>query len=238
MNRSEFNVWLKDYSAAFPDTAAWLNNSQDSKVTLGYWFSALEHTDLPDAKEATRRMVVGDEPAIPAYERETIPRVVAQIAKRVKSGRRMVKRDEPLLPDYGGPKWSLAGALKTLRERGGSIKDAMATLIDLIPADRNPPRYKCLRCLDSGIVLVWSNETIHAVMNGAENVPRKRCSLRCDCENGKRWSETFQVYDESGYCLFSGYDCLHEVESWCEVYKQMKLQRMPNYEPRFDAWAT
>lgn len=236
MTKSEFNVWLKGYTAAFPDTASWLNNSPDRTMTLWFWYEALQHVDLVDAKEATRRMAVGDEPTIPAYERESIPRVIGQIAKRVRSGKRIVHREEAL-PDYGGPTWNSGGIYREVLEGVKAGKSVKQLCAELIPPDENPRRYKCLRCLDSGVVLVWSNQTIHAVMNGAENIPRKRCTVRCVCEANKRWSETFPVYEDGRYCLFSGYDCLHEVESWCEVYKQIKLQRMPGYEPRFEAWA-
>jgi hypothetical protein len=235
MTRQEFNTWFKNFCAAYPDTAAWMNQSTDKTETLGFWHQALEHTDLADAKEATRRLAVGDEPEIPAYERQSIARRVAEIAKRVRSGRRIVKRDEPMLPDYGGAKWSVLAAYRDAKARGKSLGEAMKIIAEHIPPDENPRRFRCLKCRDHGALLVWSNETIHAVMKGAEVIPRKRCSLRCDCEANKRWSEMFPVYDPARYCLFSGYDQLHEVEQWCETYKGMKLQSMPTYEPSFES---
>lgn len=237
MTRQEFNSWYKSFCAAFPDTAAWLNQSPERTETLGFWYQALEHTDLVDAKEATRRLAVGEEAEIPAYERQSIPRRVAEIAKRVRSGRRIVKRDEPMLPDYGGAKWSLLAAFKAASQRGKTLAESMKIIAEMIPVDSNPRRYKCLRCLDHGMVLVWANETIHAVANNAERIPRKRCSLRCDCEASKRWSEAIPVYDPNRYCLFSGYDQLHEVEQWVETYKACKVQSMPNYEPAFESWS-
>lgn len=234
MTNPEFKVWLKDYNAAFPDTATWLTNSADAKATLGYWFQALEHTDLADAKEVTRRMAVGEEAAVLPYEREATPRMVATAAKRVRSGKRITPKRE-LLPDYGGDKWSSGGVYKAVLEgmkAGRSIKDLVR---ELVPADDNPPRYRCLRCRDTGSVLVWSNATIHAVMKGAEHVPLKRCSVRCQCAANRRWSESFPVYDESKFCLFSGYGAIEEVRQWCEVYKQCKLASMPNYDSRFES---
>lgn len=236
MTRPEFNGWYKNFCSAFPDTAAWLNQSPEKTETLGFWYQALEHTDLADAKEATRRLAVGEEPEIPAYERQSIPRRVAEIAKRVRGGRRIVRREDAL-PDYGGGKWSLLAAFKAAKERGKTLGEAMKIIAELVPEDANPPRYRCLRCRDSGSVLVWSNRTIHAVMHNAEHVPKYRCSMRCDCDAGKRWSENFSVFDPERYCLFSGYDQLHEVEQWCETYKMLRLQSMKNYEPAFESGA-
>jgi hypothetical protein len=235
MTKPEFNTWLKEYSAAFPDTAAWLNTSGDRNTTLGFWFQALQSVDLVDAKEVTRRMAVGEEPSVLPYEREATARMVATVAKRVRSGKRIVRREE-MLPDYGGPTWNSGGIYLAVLEGVKAGKSVKQLCAELIPQEDNPRRYKCLRCLDSGVVLVWSNQTIHAVMKRAEVVPRKRCTVRCVCEANKKWSETFSIYEESKFCLFSGYDELHEVEQWCEVYRSLKLQRMENHEPSFDSW--
>lgn len=235
MTKPEFNTWLKNYSAAFPDTAAWLNTSADKTETIGFWFQALQHTDLADAKEATRRMAVGDEPALAAYEREATARTIATIAKKVRSGKRIVRREETL-PDYGGHKWSSAGTYDALRK---AVSEGKSTLeiLKAIPDDANPSRYRCLRCRDSGSVLVWANVTIHAVMKGAERVPKKRCSVRCTCEASRRWSEEFPMYDETKFCLFSGYGAIDEVRQWCEVYKQCKVASMAGYTPGFESGA-
>lgn len=237
MTRAEFNSWLKDYYAAFPDTSAWVNSSPDSKRTLDFWAQALAGTELADAKEVTRRMAIGEEPAPLAYEREATARMVAVASKRVRAGRRSPQRLEERLPDYGGEKWSMAGMLKDakdMRDRGLSVAQAMAELVKRIPEDQNPPRYKCLRCRDIGVVLVWANSTIHAVMKRAERVPLYRCAVRCDCESGKRWSESFLIYQQDQFCLFSGYDKLREVEQWCDVKRSMRIQSMPNYVKAFE----
>lgn len=79
MTRDEFNQWLDDFQARFPDSANWMRGKER---TLGLWFDEVFSTlTLDDCLEANRQLMTSDDP-IRAYERETIAARVAQIARR------------------------------------------------------------------------------------------------------------------------------------------------------------
>lgn len=131
--------------------------------------------------------------------------------------------------NYHGECRGLFQALQRAIKAGASTAELHKLAEEMIPSSPDSPNnvsYRCLLCQDTGAVLVWSNETIHAVMKGAEYVPRKRCSLRCSCSANRRWSEDFPIYEPARWCRFTGYDKLDEVKAWCETYQIAKAERL------------
>lgn len=248
MNKQDFKRWQLDFCAAFPETGAWLNNSPDPQTTLGYWFAALKSTDINDALQVTLNICCGVDDPIPAFDREHTPRIVAARAKALRAKRLYPKQEQPsphppVVKPPAGIMQKTLEALNNARETG---RDPAQVLEELMPSDpTNAPRYRCLRCKDSGSLLVWTNETIYAVMHGADAIPRKRMSVACDCEAGLRVARpdengrpTFlPIFDHEQFCEFNGYDRVDDVREWVEAKRQSRVESMPNYQPAFETGA-
>ncbi len=87
MTEQEFNRWIKDYYAAFPETAAWVNNSPDPKLTLKHWRETLADVDVGLAFKATRRMHAGHDRFEPVqgFDREKTALIVRRYVGLLKA---------------------------------------------------------------------------------------------------------------------------------------------------------
>lgn len=78
MTNAEFDTWLADYSARFPDSGHWFQGKDN---TLNLWFKEVfSKLPLADCLEANRRLMTSSEP-IEAYQRETIVQRVSKLAR-------------------------------------------------------------------------------------------------------------------------------------------------------------
>jgi len=80
MNQKEFDNWVADYFATFPQSSTWLAKSPDPPRTLERWFIALKKIPLICAATVTDRMAKGELPVVEAYEREKTALIIRRHA--------------------------------------------------------------------------------------------------------------------------------------------------------------
>lgn len=100
--------------------------------------------------------------------------------------------------------------------------------------------YRCAKCLDQGLVIIFSPEAIRSVeaagvyIEAAVRYPS--VSVRCDCEAGARGcSATQVVFSEKSDFLWSIIPA--EFVAWVAARKAHKIERHPNYADEFSAFA-
>lgn len=199
MNASEFQQWLADYCAAFPETAAWIN--QHGKGVCVKWKSAFDEkaATLSECLAVTRRMVSGDIEAVPAYERAT---TAARVLRAISEDRQRTRRVAPSeAEDFerikaenrrgGFPAGAIFRAVKARMESGLSAAEATEEVFRDFgesPEDSKSRRYHCKLCLDesAGLVAVLnlrSLEDIRRVANGGGSPGT--AAAACSCKRGQ-----------------------------------------------------
>lgn len=200
MTRKEFDTWMADYCAAFPETGAWLNNSPDVTTTLRHWQTALMAVDLTDALEVTQRMLRGDDESVKAYEREQTPAHVKRLCLRQADRRRFGASQDDSAPEYISSRsddFEMSPLLKRMRDaaaEGMTKEDISRHILPVVPFEKQN-RYRCLKCRDVGVLAVWHPASMHAVLDGTFGPPRTRSEIfvacTCTAANKFHWALPF-----------------------------------------------
>lgn len=268
MTRDEFAKWGKHHQAIFPDFAVWWNNlkatDRESTSTLAeQWFAILGRVNLPDAIEASNRMLAGRIELCPAYERSMLASRIAAAAREIAAER--VEKPREHQTKYRASRTSdglSAGAIYAAccaRAEAGEDPTAVAReLVAQIPPDTDGPRIGCVRCLDTGHVWVWSNHSVAVLMAGKslKLSDRRIMTVACDCFRGaslciaddatrpKAWSGWRELarYSPDRYCRCKNADvdsqaAIAEFEEWVQDYAKARTRNMPNYSPALAAWS-
>ncbi len=88
MTKAEFNIWRKEFFAAFPALANWVAKLPDISGTLATWAITLDDIPIGVARAVTRRMLKGDLQPIDKWERESTALTVRGHAMRMLEIRR------------------------------------------------------------------------------------------------------------------------------------------------------
>lgn len=259
MTRDEFQGWWEFHCARFPDSAAWLNDKGPTlKATIKEaWAEALRDVAPEDAREVTRRMVSGEEPPIPGYEREQTASIVRKAAKRL-AGERSSKtlseaesvrwKRSPSQPEI--PAGSLGRALHRARQlcvqEGMKPSDAVYQVVsempDAFPEDNPTDKrrwYRCHLCRDTGSVNVWSAEAYRLAKSGTltGKEPYLVDACFCSCPRGDHGPNPRHRAPRlnDGLCILphgnsQDSENLARFMLWTERWKPA------NYEPAFDEY--
>lgn len=264
MNRDEFREWVENFMAVFPDSKAWLQglDSEAKPALYNAWVLALEDVTLEDAKAVTLRIVCGDDPAIPAYQRELTASHVRKLAKEHAARRR--ERDQrsrghanPDVRDRVGDGPTAGGMFRAIMDKvqaGMSPREAASSVIPAVDPSAGP-RYDCRLCQDSGIVLIWSARSMSAALAGKldERINRACCGTPCSCQRGREkvwtgsepprgwrgWTDAEAIYDPARHCLCPHGDTdapesISRFKEWCA--EQMILAEKKGRVAAFDEW--
>lgn len=81
MTRDQFRTWYRDYTEAFPETAAFMNKLDREKLKAAgdRWITILEPHSFADCMEATRMMQDGRAEPVKRFELELTPQRVAAV---------------------------------------------------------------------------------------------------------------------------------------------------------------
>ena len=235
MNRIETIDWITNHGHAFPDFAVWIASIQPlekrSKL-IDAWSEALQDVEPRDAKAVTSRMLSGDDPAIPAYERELTPAKVRTLAKanrdrRTDRDRQTKSRQtgEPISRhrSNGPSAGELYRSMLALMDANPTMTAREAAEQIMPPATNDGLRFNCRLCLDSGLVTVWSSVSVRAALYGEldQKDKRRTCAAPCKCPEGSKkiwsgngdpppawrgWRSTEAMYDPSVHCISHGGD--------------------------------
>jgi hypothetical protein len=94
MNQKEFDKWVEDYLATFPQAATWLSKSPDPPRTLERWFIALKKIPLICAATVTDQMANGELDMVEAYEREKTALIVRRYAWAIENRKATAKETD------------------------------------------------------------------------------------------------------------------------------------------------
>lgn len=200
MTGKEFDIWMADYCAAFPETQAWMNNSPSVASTLKHWRNALAAVELVDALEVTQRLLRGDDEPIKAFEREQTPAVIRRLANAQALRRNSPVKPSDELPEYIASKpddFEMSPLLKRIRDaaaEGMTKEDINRHILPVVPFEKQN-RYRCLKCRDVGVLAVWHPASMHAVLDGTFGPPRTRSEIfvacSCSAANKFHWALPF-----------------------------------------------
>lgn len=254
MTPKEFNDWYADFCAAYPGTQEWISKGGNPTATLKHWREILLPHSLEDAKEATRLMLTGSEDPVDHFDRASTPRHVAGICMRL-AGYRIRKPEPnpmPVLPPRSQRDWdgkSYARQLGDCLAAGGDFAALSRRLMPIDDEDRN--RYRCLHCLDRGIVTCWHPATMLLAKSGRLELGRENysCAVVCSCKAGEPFSGLAQVYDfRSGRYARKDNPILFDPKRWLPsptVPKQKDIDELidfvcqlvpANYDQSLDDW--
>ncbi len=192
MTRDEFEVWMGDLCAAFPWVPGYVAKGKDPSGTAEHWFELLAAYDVEDALLATKWMLAGKADEVPKFAEHTLPRHVEGIIKTIRFRRAHPEQaPAPSLPAAPGRPWSTAGVFGALHDCIASGGDVEALAAKLIPVDpEEGPRYRCLFCLDRGMVTCWSTHSMALARRGrlvAGGRGRYSVAVVCSCVAGDRY---------------------------------------------------
>jgi len=89
MQRDDFREWLAFHFRVFPDFQEWFAGlHKEAQRTLSdEWFAILKRFDKLDCVNASRRILSGQAPPIPAWERSLLAAAVCRIASKAATDR-------------------------------------------------------------------------------------------------------------------------------------------------------
>ena len=163
-------------------------------------------------------------------------------------------RHKPL----GSPAGRLYAEILRRIDAGEDPRSAAESVIPKPATDASGRKFTCLRCLDSGLVHVWHNVSVRALLRGEELTPtlRRTMTVACSCragdarclpdgrskpKNWRGWYESARYAPES-YCRCLGADVdnperLAELREWVQDYAGKRRQAPEHQrEEAFDTW--
>lgn len=167
MNQAEFNEFKSELAGAMPHVAEWFRSitaKQQESFRCILW-SVVRDVDLSKASLA-----------IDAIDPETKPEQIltalhGKLLRGVKS-----KLGNPLTPSFLLIHAAIAA--------GKTVAEATAEIFGPVDESKEP-RYKCPYCRDTGIVEVWTRESIRAAIEDDIRSERLGCGvMACGCEAG------------------------------------------------------
>lgn len=264
MNRTEFNDWWKRYRTAFPDASSAIARADDQGTgLLNAWLEAFGDVNFTDACEVVKLMVRGDVEAIKGYAVGETAAVIRRHARDLAHQRETANDSPPWRNHERRTERMTQGAPGNAVQRDPGMRAALDALLQMRAAGASPgaqremlesrfpkmendrrERYFCVRCVDTGLVRVWSVHSIRACLEGKldEKNNRKTAVMPCTCAIGQRKlvlddrSRTAfrRRFDDKLDCECVDPDDLEAIaalEEWCEARQNAKPD---NYEPAFD----
>lgn len=263
MNRQEFRMWLDDYVGHFPSVANWLNKLGDrpkERLLEDVWPNVMGATPLRDAMRITKMMSDGRLEPIGRFDSDReqtalfIKRAVIEQRRALEdhhrprdlggvnllAGRPRVSSSEPGDPEQ--PVANLMSRVDRLIRSGRTSRHAARELISDDDDERRHPRYQCLTCEDSGLVVVWHHLSMlawkHEVL--AERKNRRTMCCPCHCKAAAKmvwdserdgappmryrgWRSDDARYHPDRHCLVNHGDvnsdeAIEEFSQWCEGF--------------------
>lgn len=217
MNRKEFNAWYASFGRALPDTARWVASLPDPEATLALWAEVLTEVDPRDASAVTKRLLLGDDDKLPAYDRESYPAYIrrlcwANASRRKARTRRSRQPEAPLGPSrvQGPSAGEILLAVMEARDSGKSEADAREIVERMIPEQRDDRRdwVSCELCR-GGLVECWHPKTVGIVKYHGE-IPETGlyvCVIACSCRQGETASGALasgRRFDPALWCRCRG----------------------------------
>jgi len=206
MNKEEFGRWASQLDARFGDRLEWLKKDKSPEqlsLLSAAWFETLEDVSFAGAMEAIRSMHRGDTEFPTSVD--FVPKVVRRQALAFENRRPLVEESPPeeYVPRNKRPVtgWALImHDAAAMLESGKTQAEVQAFLEAKIgSAVEDQRRYNCPQCWDIGMVFVWGNKAIEAILNN-EPIPGnyRSCVARCDkCPKGKPRGKLAKECDSS-----------------------------------------
>lgn len=258
MTPKDFETWWDDLTFRFPTVEAWLvrvhAEAADQKRYLRQWQSVLADVDFHDAMDVNRLMQTGDVPWIADFQEQLLPQHVRRQAK-ILAARRTPLPDQPVDGfDASGQRPSSFPAGKILlriwqlQRAGLATPDARRQALEEFPigSPDRPPRFHCLRCQDTGRVLVASNAAIIAILAGTFAACHHREGVvRCSCRPAAAPDPHRLLVTYSASLDFALFDPLWgesetaRFSEWCQAQRNRSdelVKTAVNYEPKFAEW--
>lgn len=209
MTTTEFDRWFDDLTTRFPSVETWRSKAavddDAARITLRNWCVAMDDVALTDALEINQRMQSGDIDWVGDFHWELLPAHVRRHAKALAADRTVKEFREQFAPStskagsFPGAKILLR--LWELRDEGMPHDEAREIALREFPVGRSPfrePRYNCGTCLDTGRILVATNEAIVAAMLGKfADCHHRDGAMKCQCRGheGANPKRPLTVYD-------------------------------------------
>lgn len=242
MNTAEFGAWLRYHSQHFPPFHSWLNGlDSDTMATQASAMQAtLASTSLEDAKLVTQRMYSGRLPAVEGYRHHE---TAAEIRKHCAAMQPWQPNDPvPRMEDAtAAGQMPIKEAIKqyAAKRNAGAPKASLDEWLKSVYPDDpgSDPRYRCLRCRDTGIRDVYSAVSVRAAMKGRPPKEKVRAAaVACQCDRGGRYPG-LPRFDTRHHCpcpMGRVADHLDDLMAWVESQQQASVRAMPNYVSDFD----
>lgn len=258
MTEDEYQRWATYHAAIFPDFGQWWKTIPPQSVAeLRQQFrNILRHISLPDALEASNRMLAGTVELCPGYERSMLASRIATAAREIAADRapRRPESSYRYRPSQPGEGPTAGEIYREVLRRSDLGEDPVAVareLIPPVPPDREP-RFKCPKCRDTGITWVWSNRAIRAALAGnLQPQDRGTMTVACECSLGDKfclgddatapkgwrgWRQSAR-FNPDRYCRCNGSvhdpERIADFEEWVADYRANMTKQMSNYEPAF-----
>jgi hypothetical protein len=191
MTGTEFNEWLEAHFAAFPRLGKLIGDMSNVGAIVALWSRELAAAELEDALEVTRRMARGAEGFVPPrdFHEHELPTFLMDRCDAVRTERllRELHAKAPELVPAKGKPMDLVKLSQKVAAAVAQGKNAYQISREMYPLSPDEERsYRCLICEDTGLALVWSNQSMAAAENGTLTPDRgcSRVAVRCSCSRG------------------------------------------------------
>ena len=251
MNGHDYEKWAKFHGDIMPTYKAWWGGLKEhARSTLRHEFrEIMKPVDYECAMEVSRQMLAGTIPIVPNYEMQLTVAKVAGHARQMAFDRAEpseYEQDAKRTRPAGSPAGEMYAQILELIDQG---VDPHAAAEQVIPKPAEQPTgrsYRCHKCLDSGLVTVWSNVAIRACLQGHfERHHRRVMLVGCSCSAGDqfctqetqprwkvgktgRWEQSARYAPES-YCRCPNGDVnnparIAELQEWVQDYAAKRRQ--------------
>ena len=193
MNSAEMNKWIKEHSRWFPTVRAKLKENPD---IVELWRRVLSDVQLEDALLVSESMGTGELEPPAAYEWDRLAAIVLRECKQLEYAR-LPDSESVSRYEIQEPMGSLGKAYRaflSVLDDGGTEQEAKAKMGEILMVDSTgrEESFRCLECRDTGLVTVWSFESVRAFMTNQTggNSWKQSMSAPCCCDKGEKFVRT------------------------------------------------
>lgn len=242
MTDNEFEKWLADYLATFPNTQSWLSRLENSQALLAKWRRALRGVEYVAACAATDRIVAGRATPIEARHYEQTAFAIRSIAARIVDERRREESSRSLLAPRrkagAFPAGRMYARIQELVKAGKPVPDAVEQVKQEFAQHptESRDRYDCPDCLDTGLVDCWHPKSLQE--RHTPGYPLRTCVASCNCAAGVRRREVNTrpepEFDESWMVRYHP----GKSEAWNREQLEAFVPTDPRRDSTLDAWTS
>lgn len=230
----------------FPSLGEWFDGLRDKNATWRVWCEVLNRYSFDECMSVIRRWSDGTLEPFKPYERERVHLFIQAIILRDRDRLRGTAREaepESFSTARVAPMGPVIANCLAMASEGVSEAEIQKYIDRECPTSPayEQPRYKCLACLDRGLVEIWHPAEVARFVNGLKPKPTCLCTVQCSCSDpqlDKRYQRDVK-YDPTKHCRVAGWDSMEQkreaLTSW--LAERRKIENHPNYSSEFKEFA-